>query len=94
MCLYLAELNKMEVWYTHIGNTYSETYTYKKVYVVTGDEFGDWAGHRLIVVRALRDSLECFLKWALCTPRPRMTCGCDIRVIIMNTLLAMLMIYP
>jgi len=75
MCLFLSELNKMEVWSTRIGNTYLESYTYKKVYVVTGDQFGDWAGHKLIVARALYGLRSSGLCWWERFPRVLLEMG-------------------
>jgi len=53
LCLFLAELNQLEAWSTDIGNAYPEACTDEKVSVIAGDEFGDRAGHSLIVVKAL-----------------------------------------
>jgi len=61
--LFLAELNQLESWSTDIGNAYLEAYTDEKVYVISGDEFGDQAGHSLIVVRALYGLRSSGLRW-------------------------------
>ena len=53
LCLFLAELNQLEPWSTDVGNAYLEASTDEKVYVIAGDEFGDQAGHLLIIVKAL-----------------------------------------
>ena len=44
MMLILAELNKLDIWATDIGNVYLEATTYEKVYIVAGPEFGEKAG--------------------------------------------------
>ena len=51
--LFLAELNNLDLWGTDIGNAYLEAKTREKLYIVAGPEFGDRAGHTLIVQRAL-----------------------------------------
>ena len=50
---FLAELNKSEFWATDIGNAYLESYTREKVYIVAGPEFGELAGHTIIIAKAL-----------------------------------------
>ena len=51
--LFLAELNNLDLWGTDIGNAYLEAKTREKLYIIAGPEFGDRAGHTLIVQRAL-----------------------------------------
>ena len=51
--MFLAELNKMEVWATDIGNAYLEAETSEKVFIIGGPAFGDRAGHILIIHKAL-----------------------------------------
>jgi hypothetical protein len=41
MVLFLAELNHLDIWATDMGNTYQETYTSDKVYIIAGPEFKD-----------------------------------------------------
>ena len=63
MVTFLAELNDLELWNTDIGNAYLESYTSEKVYFVAGDEFGDLAGHTLIIMKAqygLKSSGKCW----------------------------------
>ena len=36
-----------------VGNAYLEAYTQEKVYIIAGPEFGELAGHTLIIVKAL-----------------------------------------
>ena len=63
LCLFLAEHNGLQAWSTDIGNAYLEAFTDEKVYVVAGDEFGDRAGHCLIVVKALYGLRSSGLRW-------------------------------
>ena len=53
MCLFLAELNKIEAYATDIGNVYLEAYTSQKLVIQAGKEFGDQEGHLLIISKAL-----------------------------------------
>ena len=53
MCLFLADLNNLEAYTTDIGNAYLEAYTKEKIVIRAGDEFGDQAGHLLIVSKSL-----------------------------------------
>ena len=48
----LAELNDLELWQTDIGNAYLESVTKEKVAFIAGPEFGDRAGHTLIIYKA------------------------------------------
>jgi hypothetical protein len=50
---FLAELNHLELMSAHIGNAYLEAYTKEKIYCVAGPEFGELAGHTLLIVKAL-----------------------------------------
>jgi len=50
---FLAELNELEIMSADIGNAYLKAYTKEKVYCVAGPEFGDLAGHTLIIIKAL-----------------------------------------
>ena len=43
----------MELWGTDIGNTYLESYTKEKVCFTAGAEFGEFAGHTMVIVKAL-----------------------------------------
>jgi hypothetical protein len=53
MVTFLAELNRMDLWATDIGNTYLKAYTAKKLVIDSGPEFGEMEGHILILSRAL-----------------------------------------
>ena len=49
MCLFLAELNKVEAYATE----YLEVYTSEKLIIRAGREFGDQEDHLLIISKAL-----------------------------------------
>jgi hypothetical protein len=49
---FLAELNDLELWGTDIGNAYLESYTQEKVCFIAGGEFGEYAGHTFIIMKA------------------------------------------
>ena len=53
MCLFVAELNGLQSYATDITSAYLESYTTERLYVKAGNEFGDLAGHHLIVSKAL-----------------------------------------
>ena len=50
---FLSELNDLELWGTDVGNAYLESYTTEKVCFIAGGEFGELAGHLMIIVKAL-----------------------------------------
>ncbi len=60
---FIAELNDMHCWATDIGNAYLESFTQEKVYIVAGDEFGERAGHTLIISRALYGLKSSGVRW-------------------------------
>lgn len=60
---FIAELNNLEVWATDIGNAYLESYTQEKVYIIAGSEFGDLAGHTLLISKALYGLKSSGLRW-------------------------------
>jgi hypothetical protein len=62
---FIAELNKLEVWSTDVGNAYLESYTQEKVYIVAGSEFTpfDLEGHVLLIDRALYGLKSSGLRW-------------------------------
>jgi hypothetical protein len=53
ICLLLGELNGLKVGVGDVGNAYLEAYTQEKVYIIAGPEFGELAGHTLIIQKAL-----------------------------------------
>ena len=61
--LFLAELNKLELWATDIGNAYLEAYTSEKVYIIAGAEFGELEGHILIISKALYGLQSSGARW-------------------------------
>lgn len=56
MVLFLSDLNKILTWATDIGNAYLEAYTYtkEKLVICASPEFGNQAGHLLIISNTLR----------------------------------------
>ena len=54
----------MEAWATDIGNAYLEAKTLEKVYIIAGQEFGELAGHTLVIVKALYGLQTSGLRWA------------------------------
>ena len=50
---FLAELNKLDLWATNIGNAYLEARTQEKLYIEAGSEFKELHGHFLIIEPAL-----------------------------------------
>jgi hypothetical protein len=63
LVIFLAELNGLETWSTDIGNAYLESYTKEKVGIKAGPEFGELAGHTLIIVKALYGLRSSGLRW-------------------------------
>ena len=60
---FLAELNDLDLWSTDVGNAYLESYTSEKVVFVAGKEFGNLAGHTLLIRKAqygLKTSGRCW----------------------------------
>ena len=51
------------MWATDIGNTYLESYIKEKVYIKAGAEFGDRAGHYLVISKALYGLKSSGLRW-------------------------------
>ena len=60
---FLSELNGLELWNTDIGNAHLESHTSEQVCFVAGAEFGELAGHTLIICKAqygLKSSGKCW----------------------------------
>ena len=53
LALIAGELNNLNLMVGDIGNAYLESYTREKVVFTAGPEFGDLAGHTLMIVKAL-----------------------------------------
>jgi hypothetical protein len=51
--VFLAKLNKLELWATDVGNAYLEAETSEKLYIIAGPEFGDQVGCVLVFHKAL-----------------------------------------
>jgi Reverse transcriptase (RNA-dependent DNA polymerase) len=63
LVVFLAELNKLELWSTDIGNAYLEAYTSEKVYIIAGPEFKDREGHILTINKALYGLRSSGARW-------------------------------
>ena len=63
LVLFLAELNKLELWATDIGNAYLEAYTSELVYIIAGPEFKELEGHALIISKALYGLRSSGARW-------------------------------
>ena len=63
MLAFIAELNDLGLWGTDIGNAYLESYTKEKVYIRAGPEFGERAGHFLVIQKALYGLKSSGLRW-------------------------------
>jgi hypothetical protein len=53
LIVFLAELNKLQLWGADVDNAYLEAATKEKVYIDGGPEFGSLEGHSLVIDRAL-----------------------------------------
>ena len=63
LVLFLAELNKLELWATDIGNAYLEAFTSELVYIIAGPEFKELEGHVLIISKALYGLRSSGARW-------------------------------
>ena len=63
LVIFLAELNKLELWGADIGNAYLEAKTKEKLFIIGGDEFGPRQGHILIIHKALYGLRTSGLRW-------------------------------
>ena len=61
--MFLAELNDLDTCATDIGNAYLEAHTKEKVCFIAGKEFGELAGHLLIIDKALYGLRTSGLRW-------------------------------
>ena len=60
---FIAELNDLEAHCTDVGNACLESHTKEKACIVAGPEFGDRAGHTLIIRKALCGLKSSGLRW-------------------------------
>jgi Reverse transcriptase (RNA-dependent DNA polymerase) len=65
MVTFIAELNKLQIWSTDVGNAYLESYTKEKVHIIAGPEFAAMGleGHILLIDRALYGLKSSGLRW-------------------------------
>ena len=63
LVVFLAELNKLQLWATDVGNAYLEALTSEKVYIIAGAEFGDREGHILVIHKALYGLRSSGARW-------------------------------
>ena len=63
LVVFLAELNKLETWGSDVGNAYFEALTKEKVFSIAGKEFGEVAGHILIIQKALYGLRSSGARW-------------------------------
>ena len=63
MCILLAELNDLKINATDISSAYLEAKTKEKLTITAGPEFGDLAGHTLIIFKALYGLRSSGARW-------------------------------
>ena len=63
-CLFLGELNGLELCAADVGNAYLEALTKEKLYIIAGPEFGELEGYILIVHKALYGLRTSGARWA------------------------------
>ena len=63
MMIFLAILNQLDIWTTHIDNAYLEVKIYERVYIPAGQEFGEKQGHTLLIYKALYGLRSSGAKW-------------------------------
>jgi Reverse transcriptase (RNA-dependent DNA polymerase) len=63
MVIFLAELNKLQLWGADVSSAYLEADTKEKVYIIAGDEFGKLSGNTLIIEKALYGLRTSGLRW-------------------------------
>ena len=63
LMIFLAELNKLEVCATDVGNAYLEAMTKAKDCIIAGPEFGELEGNLLIISKALYGLQSSGLRW-------------------------------
>ena len=63
LVIFLAELNKLDIWGADVGNAYLEAHTKEKVYIIAGKGFGKLEGHTLVINKALYGLKSSGLRW-------------------------------
>ena len=63
MMLFIAELSGLNTWATDNGNAYLEATTSERVFIIDGTEFGEWAGHTLLISKALYGLRSSGMRW-------------------------------
>jgi hypothetical protein len=63
LIVFLAELNKLQLWGADVGNAYLEATIKEKVYIVGVPEFGSLEGHSLVIDCALYGLRSSGLCW-------------------------------
>ena len=63
LCILIAELNGLFIEAADISSAYLEAYTKEKVCFLAGEEFGELAGHILIIVKALYGLRSSGARW-------------------------------
>jgi Reverse transcriptase (RNA-dependent DNA polymerase) len=63
LIIFLAKLNQLELWGADVVNAYLEALNKEKVYIIGGPEFGDLAGHTLLIYKALYGLRSSGLCW-------------------------------
>ena len=63
LCILIAELNGLSIEAADISSAYLEAYTKEKVCFVAGSEFGELAGHLLIIIKALYGLRSSGARW-------------------------------
>jgi hypothetical protein len=66
LVIFLAKLNRLELWGAEVGNAYLEALTKEKVYIIGGPEFGGLTGHTLLIFKALYGLRSSGLCWHQC----------------------------
>ena len=100
MVIFLTELNSLGIYSNNVGDSYLEAKTKRKVYIITGDTFGDRKEHTLVIFKALYGLcssgmiilLMHFTVWTTLHLRQIPKSGCTGKVISGNTLQYTLMV--
>jgi hypothetical protein len=63
LCMFLGEVNGLDVDAADVGNAYLMAYTKEKLSIIAGPEFGDLQGWLLIIVKALHKLCTTGARW-------------------------------